>query len=82
MHGLGQPDPQHQGLEGPCYLITDTHHDSFDDLLNKTHWENYGYGKDPRCENCMVHVGYEMSAAVGVNSRLGDTLKMIKWQLS
>ena len=71
-----------KGWKGPCYLITDTHHDSFDDLLNKTPWENYGYGKDPRCENCMVHVGYEMSAAVGVNSRLGDTLKMIKWQLS
>jgi hopanoid biosynthesis associated radical SAM protein HpnH len=71
-----------KGWKGPCYLITDTHHDSFDDLLNKTPWENYGYGKDPRCENCMVHVGYEMSAAVGVNGRLGDTLKMIKWQFS
>ena len=71
-----------KGWKGPCYLITDTHHASLDDLLNKTPWENYGYGKDPRCENCMVHVGYEMSAAVGVNSRLGDTLKMIKWQLS
>jgi len=71
-----------KGWKGPCYLITDTHHQSFDDLLNKTPWENYGYGKDPRCENCMVHVGYEMSAAVGVNSRLGDTLKMIKWQLT
>ena len=71
-----------KGWKGPCYLITDTHHESFDDLLNKTPWENYGYGKDPRCENCMVHVGYEMSAAVGVNSRLGDTFKMIKWQLS
>jgi hopanoid biosynthesis associated radical SAM protein HpnH len=71
-----------KGWKGPCYLITDTHHDSFDDLLNKTNWDNYGYGKDPRCEDCMVHVGYETSAAVGVNSRLGDTLKMIKWQLS
>jgi len=71
-----------KGWKGPCYLITDTHHQSFDDLLNKTPWENYGYGQDPRCENCMVHVGYEMSAAVGVNSRLGDTLKMIKWQLT
>ncbi len=71
-----------KGWKGPCYLITDTHHDSFDDLLNKTNWDNYGYGKDPRCQDCMVHVGYETSAAVGVNSRLGDTLKMIKWQLS
>ena len=71
-----------KGWKGPCYLITDTHHQSFSDLLNKTQWEDYGYGKDPRCEHCMVHVGYETSAAVGVNSRLGDTLKMIKWQLS
>ncbi len=71
-----------KGWKGPCYLITDTHHATFDDLLNKTDWNNYGYGKDPRCEDCMVHVGYETSAAVGVNSRLGDTLKMIKWQLS
>jgi hopanoid biosynthesis associated radical SAM protein HpnH len=71
-----------KGWKGPCYLITDTHHDSCDDLLNNTAWENYGYGKDPRCENCMVHVGYETSAAVGVNTRMRDTLKMIKWQLT
>jgi hopanoid biosynthesis associated radical SAM protein HpnH len=71
-----------KGWKGPCYLITDTHHASFSDLLNQTAWENYGYGKDPRCADCMVHVGYETSAAVGVNSRLGDTLKLIKWQFS
>jgi hopanoid biosynthesis associated radical SAM protein HpnH len=71
-----------KGWKGPCYLITDTHHDSLSDLLNNTEWDKYGYGKDPRCENCMVHVGYETSAAVGVNSRLGDLFKTIKWQLS
>jgi hopanoid biosynthesis associated radical SAM protein HpnH len=71
-----------KGWKGPCYLITDIHHASFDDLLNKTPWEKYGYGNDPRCENCMMHSGYETSAALGVNSKLGDTLKMIKWQLN
>jgi hopanoid biosynthesis associated radical SAM protein HpnH len=70
------------GWKGPCYLITDIHHKTFDDLLNKTPWEKYGYGSDPRCENCMVHSGYETAAAVGVNRRLGDTLKMIKWQFA
>ena len=50
--------------------------------MNNTEWEDYGYGKDPRCENCMVHVGYETSAAVGVNSRLGDLFKTIKWQMT
>ena len=70
------------GWKGPCYLITDIHHKSLDDLMNKTPWEKYGYGNDPRCENCMSHVGYETAAAVGVNKRLGDTLKMIKWQFA
>ncbi|MGC8640308.1 MAG: adenosyl-hopene transferase HpnH [Isosphaeraceae bacterium] len=69
-----------KGWKGPCYLITDIHHSSFSDLLNKTPWENYGYGNDPRCEHCMMHSGYETTAALGVNGRLGDTLKMVKWQ--
>ena len=54
-----------KGWKGPCYLITDIHHETFDDLMNKTPWEKYGYGKDPRCENCMMHSGYETTAAAG-----------------
>jgi Domain of unknown function (DUF3463) len=50
--------------------------------MNDTDWEKYGYGHDPRCEHCMVHCGYEPSAALGVNSRLGDTFKMMMWQMS
>jgi hopanoid biosynthesis associated radical SAM protein HpnH len=78
----GNPTRNIKGWKGPCYLITDLHHATFDDLLNKTPWEKYGYGNDPRCENCMVHSGYEASAALGVNGRLGDTFKMIKWQFT
>ena len=76
----GNPTRNVKGWKGPCYLITDIHHNSFDDLLNKTPWEKYGPGKDPRCENCMVHSGFEASAALGVNGKLGDTFKMLKWQ--
>jgi hopanoid biosynthesis associated radical SAM protein HpnH len=76
----GNPTRNVKGWKGPCYLITDIHHKSFDDLLNKTPWEKYGYGNDPRCENCMVHAGYEASAALGVSAKLGDTFKMVKWQ--
>ncbi|MBI1323941.1 adenosyl-hopene transferase HpnH [bacterium] len=67
------------GWKGPCYLITDIHHKSYADLVEKTDWDSFGYGKDPRCENCMSHVGYEVAAAVGVNNKLGDTFKMIAW---
>jgi len=78
----GNPTRNVKGWKGPCYLITDEHHETFDDLLNETDWDKYGYGKDPRCEHCMVHSGYEASAALGVNKRMGDSLKMLMWQLS
>ncbi|MGL4423124.1 MAG: DUF3463 domain-containing protein, partial [Gemmataceae bacterium] len=71
-----------KGWKGPCYLITDEHHATFDDLMNNTNWDNYGYGNDPRCEHCMMHSGYEVAAALGVNARFSDSWKMLRWQLS
>lgn len=78
----GNPTRNVKGWKGPCYLITDGHYDSFDELMTSTKWEDFGYGNDPRCENCMVHSGFEASAALGVNGKLGDSLKMLMWQLS
>src|SRR5437667_403938 len=78
----GNPTRNVKGWKGPCYLITDQHHDSFESLMNDTDWDAYGRGKDPRCEHCMVHCGFEPSAALGVNRRLGDSLKMLLWQLT
>ena len=78
----GNPTRNIKGWKGPCYLITDQHHETFQGLMEDTPWENYGYGKDPRCEHCMVHCGYEPSAALGVNRKLGDSLKMLLWQLA
>jgi hopanoid biosynthesis associated radical SAM protein HpnH len=78
----GNPTRNTKGWKGPCYLITDQHHATFQDLMDSTDWNSYGHGNDPRCEHCMVHCGYEPSAALGVNSRLGDSFKMLMWQLS
>jgi hopanoid biosynthesis associated radical SAM protein HpnH len=78
----GNPTRNVRGWKGPCYLITDRHHATFRGLMEDTNWDDYGYGKDPRCEHCLVHCGYEPSAALGVNKRLGDSLKMLLWQLS
>ena len=69
------------GWKGPCYLMTDAHHASYADLLKNTNWDQYGVfeGKvrDPRCENCMVHCGYEPSASLGLHAKPGDTWKNI-----
>ncbi|MCY4593320.1 MAG: adenosyl-hopene transferase HpnH [Bryobacterales bacterium] len=78
----GNPTYNTEGWKGPCYLITDAHWNSFEELMNETPWERYGRGNDERCEHCMVHCGYEPSAALGVNARLGDSLRMIRWALS
>jgi hypothetical protein len=78
----GNPTYNTKGWKGPCYLMTDAHHATFEGLLNDTPWEKYGHGNDPRCENCMVHCGYEPSAALGVNGKLGDTFKMMTWALT
>jgi hopanoid biosynthesis associated radical SAM protein HpnH len=75
----GNPTYNVKGWKGPCYLITDAHYDSFEELMTRTQWESYGEGNDPRCEHCMVHCGYEPSAALGINGKLTDTLKLATW---
>jgi hopanoid biosynthesis associated radical SAM protein HpnH len=78
----GNPTYNPRGWKGPCYLITDQHYATFKDLMEKTPWEKYGRGRDPRCEHCMVHVGYEPSAVLGANRKFSDSWKLFKWQLS
>jgi len=78
----GNPTFNPRGWKGPCYLMTDAHHPTFKDLIEKTPWEKYGHGRDPRCQDCMVHAGYEPSAVLGANRKFGDNWKLLKWQLS
>jgi hopanoid biosynthesis associated radical SAM protein HpnH len=77
----GNPTYNIKGWKGPCYLITDAHYKTFEALMTETPWENYGHGNDPRCEHCMVHCGYEPSAALGINAKLADSFKMLSWAL-
>jgi MoaA/NifB/PqqE/SkfB family radical SAM enzyme len=72
-----------RGWKGPCYLMTDAHYSSYRELLEKTDWTKLGVVKgkarDPRCENCMVHCGYEPTASLGLESEPGDLWKTIKF---
>jgi hopanoid biosynthesis associated radical SAM protein HpnH len=78
----GNPTYNPRGWKGPCYLMTDAHHEHFSDLMEKTPWEHYGRGRDPRCSDCMVHVGYEASSVLGGNKKFGDTWKLLRWTVS
>ena len=50
------------GWRKPCYLIADEHTPKFVQLMETTDWKAYGFGRDPRCDTCMMHCGYEGSA--------------------
>src|SRR6202161_4597460 len=75
----GNPTYNPRGWKGPCYLMTDAHHATFKEFIDNTPWEKYGRGRDPRCQDCMVQSGYEPSAVLGGNKKLGDTWKLLKW---
>jgi len=77
----GNPTYNIKGWKGPCYLITDAHYKTFEGMMTQTPWDNYGHGNDPRCEHCMVHCGFEPSAALGINAKLADSFKMLSWAL-
>ncbi|HOK77614.1 MAG TPA: DUF3463 domain-containing protein, partial [Verrucomicrobiota bacterium] len=71
------------GWKAPCYLITDAHYASYQEMLDKVDWDRYGRvnGKvlDARCENCMVHCGFDPSGALGTDYRPGDHWKNFKY---
>jgi len=72
-----------RGWKGPCYLITDGHYATYRELLEKTNWDAIGVvdgvARDVRCENCMMHCGYEPTAALGIDAQPGDLWKTIKF---
>src|SRR6266566_4266401 len=72
-----------RGWKGPCYLMTDAHYSSYAEMLDKVEWDKYGVvngvARDSRCENCMVHCGYEPTASLGLQAQHGDTWKNIRF---
>ena len=80
-----------RGWKAPCYLMTDTentagHYKTYREMLGEVKWESYGVvdgvARDPRCENCMVHCGYDPSGALGTNYQRGDNWKNFKYNFS
>jgi len=63
------------GWQKPCYLLVDEGYAStFKELMETTDWDNYGFGNNPKCDNCMAHCGYEGTA---VNDTFSHPLKAL-----
>jgi MoaA/NifB/PqqE/SkfB family radical SAM enzyme len=72
-----------RGWKAPCYLMTDGHYERYQEMLEKVDWDKYGVfdgvARDPRCENCMTHCGYEPTPSLGIDTQRGDTWKLIRY---
>jgi hopanoid biosynthesis associated radical SAM protein HpnH len=65
------------GWQRPCYLMADGYAKTYSELIETTDWSKYGRGKDPRCENCMAHCGYEPTAVLQTTRSLRQSLRAI-----
>jgi hopanoid biosynthesis associated radical SAM protein HpnH len=63
-----------RGWKAPCYVMTETHYPTYQEMLAKVNWDKFGVdakgcGRDARCENCMMHSGFEPTAALSSSPR-------------
>ncbi len=64
------------GWQRPCYLLTDEGYaPSFRSLMEDTEWGKYGVGRNPACDNCMAHCGFEGTA---VDDTFSHPLKALR----
>jgi len=75
----GNPTFNPFGWQKPCYLLQDGYADTFEELLAETVWESYGRASgNPKCQQCMVHCGYEPSAVNHTFGSIGGLLGTIR----
>jgi hopanoid biosynthesis associated radical SAM protein HpnH len=72
----GNPTRNVFGWQKPCYLLADEGYaETFQELMETTHWDEWGNGRNPKCADCMVHCGYEPTA---INDTVAHPFKALK----
>jgi hopanoid biosynthesis associated radical SAM protein HpnH len=76
----GIPSYSLLGWQRPCYLMSDGYVSTYQELIETTDWSKYGRGRDPRCNNCMAHCGYEPTAVLATMGSLKQSLRAMREQ--
>jgi hopanoid biosynthesis associated radical SAM protein HpnH len=75
----GNPNYNIFGWQRPCYLFSEKGYaKSFKELMETTEWDKYGTGNHPKCENCMVHCGYEPTAVNDSMSSFKNIIRSVR----
>lgn len=72
----GNPTRTVFGWQKPCYLLGEGYVDSFKELMDSTEWDKYGVGNYEKCQDCMVHSGFEASAVRDISKHPIKALKV------
>ena len=65
----GNPTRNVFGWQRPCYLLGEGYAETFQELMDTTEWDKYGVGNYEKCADCMVHSGFEATAAIDAIKR-------------
>lgn len=67
------------GWQKPCYLMAESGYaKSYRELVETTEWSKYGHTSgNPKCTNCMTHVGYETTAVTDTVNHPFKALKSV-----
>jgi hopanoid biosynthesis associated radical SAM protein HpnH len=78
----GNPTYNLFGWQKPCYLLQEGYCETFQELLDTTDWSLYGrQSGNGKCQDCMVHCGYEPTAVDQTFGSFKGFLKTIKLTL-
>lgn len=70
-----------RGWRSPCYQIGQTHYPTYREFIEAADFDRYGPGRDPLCQDCLTHCGFEPAAMLVANARPRELLRMVAWQL-
>jgi len=70
------------GWKGPCYLIGEKYFKTWDEFWNGVDWNYWETRTDPRCQNCLMHSGFEASVTRTFPENPQDVVKMARWMFS
>ena len=75
----GNPTRTPKGWKGPCYLIEGTYYPSWKAFWRGVDWSYWETRQDPRCQNCLMHSGFEASVVRKLGQSPRDMWTMAKW---
>ncbi|MEM7354180.1 MAG: adenosyl-hopene transferase HpnH [Acidobacteriota bacterium] len=67
------------GWKGPCYLIGESHSETYEEFWNRTDWDYWESRQDERCQNCAMHSGFEASVVMESHSKPSDMARLAAW---